>query len=199
MRMVISVPILISSGLLGLLSVFLSAVGPAKQAARVSPLEALKNVGSTKVETITKVRKSLFVNKLFGIVGQFASRNLQRNKKRFRITAFSMIISIILFIVFSGLVDFMQRTTQLSGAQYSYSLSYDGPSKRIDNTVYRDVSKLDAVQQAYKFYSNQVDAIIPKDKINPKYYGFHKERYVVDEGKVIEQIIISLCPTESMA
>ncbi|MEK8213980.1 ABC transporter permease [Paenibacillus sp. FSL L8-0463] len=183
MRMVISVPILISSGLLGLLSVFLSAVGPAKQAARVSPLEALKNVGSTKVETITKVRKSLFVNKLFGIVGQFASRNLQRNKKRFRITAFSMIISIILFIVFSGLVDFMQRTTQLSGAQYSYSLSYDGPSKRIDNTVYRDVSKLDAVQQAYKFYSNQVDAIIPKDKINPKYYGFHKERYVVDEGE----------------
>ncbi|MCP3747758.1 ABC transporter permease [Paenibacillus sp. A3M_27_13] len=183
MRMVISLPILISAGLLGLLSVYLSAIGPAKQAARVYPLEALKNAGSSKVENITKVKKSLYVKKLFGVVGQFASRNLQRNKKRFRITAFSMIISIILFIVFSGLVDFMQQITQLSGAQYSYSLSYDGPSSRIDDTVYRDVSKLDAVQQAYKFYSNQVDAIIPKDKINPIYYGFHKDRYIVAEGE----------------
>ncbi|RJG21357.1 ABC transporter permease [Paenibacillus thiaminolyticus] len=183
MRMVISVPILIAAGLLGLLSVFFSAIGPAKQAARVSPLEALKSTGNPKVEHITKVKKSRFVKKLFGIVGQFASRNLQRNKKRFRITALSMIISIILFIVFSGLVDFMRQATQNSGAQYSYSLSYDGPSKRIDDTVYQHIAKLDAVQQAYKFYNDQVEAIIPKDKVDPKYYELRKGRYVVAEGE----------------
>lgn len=183
MRMVISMPILISAGVLGLLSVFISAIRPAKQAARVSPLEALKSTGGTKVEHITKVNKSLFVKMLFGFVGQFASRNLQRNKNRFRITAFSMIISIILFIVFSGLVEFMQQTTQVSGAQYSYSISYDGPSKRIDDTVYQHVAQLDAVEQVYKFYSNQVMAIIPKDKVNPKYYELRKDRYVVDDGE----------------
>ncbi|WP_039789503.1 ABC transporter permease, partial [Paenibacillus riograndensis] len=177
MRMVISAPVLITAGLLGLLSVFLSAIGPAKQAARVSPLEALKNVGSTKVERITKIKKSLLVKTLFGIVGQFASRNLHRNKKRFRITAFSMIISIILFIVFSGLVGFIQQTTPISGMQYSYSLSYNGPSGRIDDTVYKHIAKLNAVEQAYKFYNNQVMAIIPKDKINPKYYELNKNRY----------------------
>ncbi|WP_339310920.1 FtsX-like permease family protein [Paenibacillus sp. FSL M7-0896] len=183
MRMVISIPILIAAGLLGLLSVFFSAIGPAKQAARVSPLEALKSTGNTKVEHITKVKKSRFVKKLFGIVGQFASRNLQRNKKRFRITAFSMIISITLFIVFSGLVDFLRQATQISGAQYSYSLSYDGPSKRIDDTVYQHIAKLDAVQQAYKYYNDQVEAIIPKDKVDPKYYELRKGRYVVAEGE----------------
>ncbi|CQR55922.1 ABC transporter permease [Paenibacillus riograndensis] len=183
MRMVISAPVLITAGLLGLLSVFLSAIGPAKQAARVSPLEALKNVGSTKVERITKIKKSLLVKTLFGIVGQFASRNLHRNKKRFRITAFSMIISIILFIVFSGLVGFIQQTTPISGMQYSYSLSYNGPSGRIDDTVYKHIAKLNAVEQAYKFYNNQVMAIIPKDKINPKYYELNKNRYVVSEGE----------------
>lgn len=183
MRMAISVPILIAAGLLGLLSVFLSAIGPAKQAARVSPLEALISTGGTKVEHITKVNKSLLVQKLFGIVGQFASRNLKRNKKRFRITAFSMIVSIILFIVFSGLVEFMKQATHVSGAQYSYSISYDGPSKRIDDTVYQHVARLDAVQRAYKFYNNQVMAIIPKDKINPKYYELRKGLYVLDEGE----------------
>jgi len=183
MRMVISIPILVFAGILGLLSVFLSAIGPAKQAARVSPLEALRGTGNTKVETITKVNKSRFVKKLFGIAGQFASRNLQRNKKRFRITAFSMIISIILFIVFSGLVDYMRQATQISGAQYSYSLSYDGPSKRIDDTVYQQIAKLDAVQQAYKLYNNQVAAIIPKNEINPNYYELSKDQYVVAEGE----------------
>ncbi|MFD1907604.1 ABC transporter permease [Paenibacillus rhizoplanae] len=99
MRMVISVPILLTAGVLGLLSVFLSAIGPAKQASRVSPLEALQNLGSTKIDRITTVKRSLFVTNLFGIVGQFASRNLRRNKKRFRITAFSMIVSIIIFLL----------------------------------------------------------------------------------------------------
>ncbi|SFF48804.1 putative ABC transport system permease protein, partial [Paenibacillus algorifonticola] len=130
MKMVISLPILFSAGLLGLLSVYLSAIGPARQASRVSPLEAVKSVGSTKIEKITSIKQSPLMKKLFGIEGQFASRNLKRNKKRFRITAFSMVISIILFIVFSGLIDFLKQTTQLSGIQYSYSVSYDGPSKR---------------------------------------------------------------------
>ncbi|MEK5489301.1 ABC transporter permease [Paenibacillus sp. FSL R7-0297] len=183
LRMVISMPVLIAAGLLGLLSVFLSAIGPAKQAARVSPLEALKSAGSTKVDKIKKVNKSRFVTKLFGITGQFASRNLQRNKKRFRITAFSMIISVVLFIVFSGLVDFMRQTTQISGAQYSYSLSYDGPSKRIEDKVYGHIAQLEAVQQAYKFYNNQVEAIIPENQINPNYYELTKGPYDVAEGE----------------
>lgn len=183
MKMVISVPILIAAGLLGLLSVFISAIGPAKQAARVTPLEALKGTGSTKIEKIAKVNKSLFVKKLFGIVGQFASRNLKRNKKRFRITAFSMIISIILFIVFSGLAQFIRQTTQVSGTQYSYSVSYDGLSKRINDTVYQHIAKLDAVQNAYKFYSDQVMAVIPKDKIDPKYYELRKDLYILPEGE----------------
>ncbi|MFC6651626.1 ABC transporter permease [Paenibacillus rhizoplanae] len=183
MRMVISVPILLTAGVLGLLSVFLSAIGPAKQASRVSPLEALQNLGSTKIDRITTVKRSLFVTNLFGIVGQFASRNLRRNKKRFRITAFSMIVSIIIFIVFSGLVNFIQQATRVSGAEYSYSLSYDGPSKRIDDKVYQHIAKLDAVQQSYKFYNSQVTAIIPKDKINQKYYELTKDRYVVTEGE----------------
>lgn len=183
MKMVISLPILFSAGLLGLLSVYLSAIGPARQASRVSPLEAVKSVGSTKIEKITSIKQSSLVKKLFGIEGQFASRNLKRNKKRFRITAFSMVISIILFIVFSGLIDFLKQTTQLSGIQYSYSVSYDGPHKRTDDSVYQDILKLDAVQQAYKFYNKQATAIIPQNKVNPRYSELRKNSYQLKEGQ----------------
>jgi putative ABC transport system permease protein len=183
MKMVISLPILVSAGLLGLLSVYLSAIGPARQAARVSPLEAVKSVGSTKIEKITSIKQSLLVKKLFGIEGQFARRNLKRNQKRFRITAFSMVISIILFIVFSGLVDFLKQTTQLSGIQYSYSVLYDGPSKQIEDSVYQDILKLNAVQKAYKFYNKQASAIIPQNKVNPSYFELRKDSYTVKEGE----------------
>ncbi|MFC4305921.1 ABC transporter permease [Cohnella boryungensis] len=181
MRMVVSLPILAIAGLLGVVTVYLSAIGPARQAAQVSPMEAIRSSGSTPAENITSIKKSLLIKKLFGFEGQFARRNLQRNKKRFRITAFSMIISITLFIVFNGLVDFLKQTTP-SGIQYSYSIAYEGPSKRIHDSVYDDLLRLDAVQQAYKFYNQQAMAIIPKRKINPKYYELRKERYVVEAG-----------------
>ncbi|MFD1907603.1 hypothetical protein ACFSQ7_32050 [Paenibacillus rhizoplanae] len=49
--------------------------------------------------------------------------------------------------------------------------------------MYQHIAKLDAVQQSYKFYNSQVTAIIPKDKINQKYYELTKDRYVVTEGE----------------
>ncbi|WP_405172848.1 FtsX-like permease family protein [Paenibacillus sp. FSL H8-0280] len=182
MQMVISLPILIIAGVLGLLTVYLSAIGPARLAAKVSPLEAIHSSGSTKVEDITSVRKSMLLGKLLGIEGQFASRNIRRNKKRFGITAFSIVISMILFIVFSGLAGFLGQTSQ-SGIEYSYSVQYEGDSKRIDDSVYSDIVKIDAVEHAYKLYIHQVMAILPKDKVNPKYYELRKGMYSVEEGE----------------
>ncbi|MDR6717002.1 FtsX-like permease family protein [Paenibacillus sp. 2003] len=182
MQMVISLPILIIAGVLGLLTVYLSAIGPARLAAKVSPLEAINGSGSTKVDNVMSIRKSMLVKKLFGMEGQFASRNIRRNKKRFRITAFSMVVSMLLFIVFSGLAGFLGQTSQ-SGIEYSYSVQYEGDSKRIDDSVYSDIVKIDAVEHAYKLYSHQVMAILPKDKVNPKYYELRKGMYSVEEGE----------------
>ncbi|WP_433753764.1 FtsX-like permease family protein [Paenibacillus amylolyticus] len=182
MQMVISLPILIIAGVSGLLTVYLSAIGPARLAAKVSPLEAIHSSGSTKVEDISSVRKSKLLGKLLGIEGQFASRNIRRNKKRFRITAFSIVVSMILFIVFSGLAGLLGQPSQ-SGIDYSYSVMYEGPSKRIDDSVYSDIVKLDAVEQAYRFYSNQMMAIYPKEKVNPKYYEIRPGMYPVAIGE----------------
>lgn len=183
MKMVVSWPILTIAGLLGFVTVYLSAIGPARQAAKASPLEAVRGSGSTQVDKVAKVKPSRFAKKLFGIEGQFAGRNLRRNKKRFRITAFSMVISIVLFIVFSGVVDLLMQQSTKSGIDYSYSIDYNGLSNRIDDHVYADIAKLDAVQHAYKFYNNQIMAIIPKNKIDSKYYELKKGMYVVEKGE----------------
>ncbi|WP_342556090.1 FtsX-like permease family protein [Paenibacillus sp. FSL R7-0652] len=179
MHMIISVPILLAAAGLGLIVVYVSALGPAKLASSVSPLEALKTSGSTVVEQGDFKRLSFAGSKWLGFEGRFASRNIRRNRKRFRITAFSMIISMVMYIVFSGLVNVL-GTTSASGINYSYSLDYQGMSKRIPNSVYNKLATLDGVKQAYSFYNHQLQAIIPKEKLNPNYYQQQKEMYSVE-------------------
>ncbi|MGF6354960.1 putative ABC transport system permease protein [Paenibacillus sp. 4624] len=179
MHMIISVPILLAAAGLGLIVVYVSALGPAKLASSVSPLEALKTSGSTVVEQGDFKRLSFAGSKWLGFEGRFASRNIRRNRKRFRITAFSMIISMVMYIVFSGLVNVL-GTTSASGINYSYSLDYQGMSKRIPNSVYNKLATLDGVKQAYSFYNHQLQAIIPKEKLNPNYYRQQKEMYSVE-------------------
>ncbi|WP_145414196.1 ABC transporter permease [Paenibacillus xylanexedens] len=180
MHMIISVPILLAAAGLGLIIVYVSALGPAKLASGVSPLEALKTSGSTVVEQGNFKRLSFAGSKWLGFEGRFASRNIRRNRKRFRITAFSMIISIVLYIVFSGLVNVL-GTTSTSGINYSYSLDYQGMNKRIPNSVYNKLAALDGVNQAYPFYNHQLQAIIPKEKVNPDYYQHQKVMYTVEK------------------
>lgn len=175
MRMVISYPVLVLAGALGLFSVYFSVIGPARLAAKVSPLEALHKNDGSRTDKASRGKQSKLVKKLFGMEGQFAWRNLKRNKKRFWITAFSMVISIVLFIVCNGLIDFIKESTQLSGSQYSYSIMYNGPSNRMDDSVYQEILKLEAVQHAYKFYNSQVMAVIPQDKVNPQYAKLHEQ------------------------
>ncbi|WP_339830325.1 ABC transporter permease [Paenibacillus sp. FSL R7-0272] len=180
MHMIISLPVLLVAAGLGLIVVYVSALGPAKLASNVSPLEALKTSGSTAVEQGDFKRLSFAGSKWLGFEGRFASRNIRRNRKRFRITAFSMIISIVMYIVFGGLVNLLGTTSE-SGIDYSYSLDYQGMNKRIPNSVYNKLVTLDGVKEAYPFYNHQLQAIIPKEKINPDYYQQQKEMYTVEQ------------------
>ncbi len=188
-RMVISPVVIIISFILGAITVFISAVGPANQAAKVSPLEAVKNSGSTKVEKIKKVKKSLIIKRLFGIEGEFANRNIRRNKTRFRITVFSMIISIVLYIVTSGIMDYNFRTGLAdAGNRYTYHLYnnymlyHNEDSKGIDKSILLNIKGIKSVEKAYPLYSSQSTLLIPKEKINSKYYENSKGLFNVKEG-----------------
>lgn len=188
-RMVISPLVIIISFILGAVTVFISAVGPANQAAKVSPLEAVKNSGSTKVEKIKKVKKSLIIKRLFGIEGEFANRNIRRNKTRFRITVFSMIISIVLYIVTSGIMDYTFKTGLANaGNSYTYHLynNYmlyqNQNSKGIDESIFLKLKDLKSVEKVYPLYSSESTLLIPKEKISSKYYEHRIDFFNVKEG-----------------
>lgn len=98
------------SVLIGLLSVYLAAWLPARKAARVSPVEAVRGAGSIVRESIRRGRIPSPLQG-FGVGGKMAAKNIRRNRSKFRITTFSIIISVALFIVFHY---FTQETLKLT-------------------------------------------------------------------------------------
>lgn len=100
-KVIISPKILMISVLIGSVAIFLASIFPAIYASKVSPLVAVQNRGSIK-EKEGNVKTNKLIKKIFKIEGQLAYKNLKRNKKKFRITSFSIAISVILFVVFHG-------------------------------------------------------------------------------------------------
>lgn len=111
LRVVFSPVVLISSTIIILLTIFISAIIPAINAAKISPLEAIKNSSNLKVG---KIKSSKLVKKIFKTEGELAYKNLRRNKGKFSITLFSLVISIVIFISFNGFVDMFIEANQIN-------------------------------------------------------------------------------------
>ena len=111
LRVVFSPIVLILSTLVILLTIFISALIPAINAAKISPLEAIKNSSNLKVG---KIKSSKLVKKIFKTEGELAYKNLRRNKGKLRITLFSLVISIVIFISFNGFVDMFVEANQIN-------------------------------------------------------------------------------------
>lgn len=119
LRVVYNPYVIILSALIVLLTILVSAILPALNAAKTPPLEAIKNSYSLK---LGKVKDSKLVRLLFKTEGVLAYKNLRRNKKKFRITLFSLIISVVIFISFSGFVELFIKANKASVGQVNYDV-----------------------------------------------------------------------------
>jgi putative ABC transport system permease protein len=102
--------ILIGGPLIGLVSVFISALLPAKTAGKVSPLEAVLAEGRFVKDRI-KRRRSIILGTLFGVPGKIASQNLRRHPGRFVVTVFSIGLGIALFTTFAGFFSILSAAS----------------------------------------------------------------------------------------
>ncbi|RUS47470.1 ABC transporter permease [Cohnella sp. AR92] len=105
--------ILAGSAAVGLVSVYLAAWLPARKAASVSPVDAVRGAGSIVRETYRRFRLPSPLQ-AFGVGGNMAAKNIRRNRSKFRITSFSVIISVTLFIVFHYFTQEMFTMTSSS-------------------------------------------------------------------------------------
>ncbi len=116
-----SYPLFLIIPILFMITVILvSAYLPAKKASRITPIEAIRQNDDIKIKS-NKIKTPRIVGKVFGVEGEIALKNMKRNKKKYRITIASLFISIVLFVSFSGLLDYGLK----SAYDYSNLPEYD--------------------------------------------------------------------------
>lgn len=107
--------VLIGGPVLGAISVYASALLPARAAGRVSPLQAVLAEGRFVKDRI-KARRSPLLSRVFGISGRIASQNLRRHPGRFAVTVFSIGIGVALFVTFAGFFRIMTLAASSAGS-----------------------------------------------------------------------------------
>lgn len=155
----ISPTVLLISTAVGIASVYFSALLPAFYAGRISPLTAISSRNSIAKEKI-KRRKNRIIRKVFGFEGDLAVKNIKRNKKRYRITVFSIVISVVLFVTFKSFMDMVININGTSNEQSKihFSVEQTRSSRETDNTnisldMIDKISRLDTVSKVYKQYA----------------------------------------------
>ena len=172
-----------------ILVIFISALVPSRRAAKVSPIEAIRQNDDIKINK-KKIKTSKLVNKLFGIEGEIALKNIKRNKKKYRVTIVSLFISIVLFISFSSYMNYTIDTASsvMGEVPYDYQISYFGDDNDIDALdKISEIIKSNDVKE-YVSYSASNLSIIGNYIYSDEYLDFYKSAYGDDGIKALTNL-----------
>nr|WP_031369811.1 FtsX-like permease family protein [Clostridium botulinum] len=150
------------------ITIILSVLGPAIKASRVAPIDAIRNSSNLKKEKI-KRRKGRLTKLIFGIEGAVAYKNIRRNNKRFIITVFSLMISLIMFIIFTSMGKISGEITK----QFMDSMPFDASiqsDKSIDQKFISEIRSKDGIKEVYAPKTRNDLVYLEKDILNEKYY-----------------------------
>ena len=157
-----------------------SAFIPSRRASKVSPIEAIRQNDDIKINK-KKIRTSKLVNKLFGIEGEIALKNIKRNKKKYRVTVVSLFISIVLFISFSSYMNYTLNTASsvMGEVPYYYQIIYFGDDPNNDKEALDKINEIVKSSDVKEYVSYSVSnlSIIGNYTYSDEYLDFYKSAY----------------------
>jgi len=108
------------------LTVLTSAWLPARRAAELSPVDAIRQTGDIKIRA-KRLKTSRLTQKLFGFEGTLAAKSLKRSRGKYRATVVSLTVSIVLFLSMSSFIWVMNKAIEMGYGGYNFDvLVYTG-------------------------------------------------------------------------
>ena len=174
--------IIVSVIIFSVITIFLSAYIPARRASKISPIDAIRQTRDIKLMT-RQVKTSKITRRLFGIEGELALKNLKRNKKKYAITIFSMVISIVLFLKVYTFSYYLTQSSEMvyeTGAPDMSGVIYENDDETYEriidevskNPAFGKVSFMTGIKDsaAYSFKMKGEDAVRFTTKGFKNYY-----------------------------
>ena len=135
--------------------IIFSAYLPAHKASKITPIEAIRLNDDIKIKG-KKIKTSKFISKIFGIEAEIATKNMKRNKRKYRITIISLFMSIVLFISFSSLLIYTTRGSSqyLNDVDFDIMVSINDEDENLLKDSINDIINTDEVDKSivYKNY-----------------------------------------------
>ncbi|HIW73012.1 MAG TPA: ABC transporter permease [Firmicutes bacterium] len=172
----VSVPAVVIAALVGFFTVLVSAWIPSRRAARVSPIEAIRMTGEIRIKR-RQVKTSRLTRRLFGIEGDLAMKNFKRNRRRYRATVFSLVISIVLFLSASSFTSYMSEgvNSVYSVSNYDLVVGMNSFQEEDRDAVVGAVAGLEEVEDWSVVKCAAGNVCLPADCINPDYLVSQEE------------------------
>ncbi len=170
LEFVVYIPIsaVFSSIILGVITIYLSSIASAYKASKISPIEAIKENNEIKIKS-KKIKSPKFIRKIFKIGGDIAYKNLKRNKKKYRTTVISLVVSITIFISLSTFINYGFKISNRYYKEMPYNVRISDGSDMIKTE--KDYNKI--LESKYiKEYSIKKTSYMQLDK-----------KYLTKEGK----------------
>jgi putative ABC transport system permease protein len=136
----------LGSLLLSLLTVYLSARGPAKRLSRIPPLEAIRSVVEPQLK---RKKRAGLLALLFGVEGELASISLKARSKALLIANLSLSLSFLaftLFVCFATLSSISTKYTYFERYKDAWDLMVTFKERALsEGREYRQIAQLDGV------------------------------------------------------
>ena len=174
--------------ILGIITIYFSAFKSAKRASKVSLIDSIRNSANIKINS-KKIKSPKLIKSIFGIGGEISFKNLKRNKKKYRTTVISIVVSVFVFIALSGFMKlvFQQVDHELEIFDFNISLSTTITNKESYNK-FIETTRLDNIEDYTIFRSSEIS--FAGNYYNKEYAKFLN--LAIDENKPTYVSIISI-------
>ena len=162
--------------ILSIITIFMSSKKGAKIASKTSPMVLIRGNNDILVNS-KKLKTPKFINKLFGIGGVVSYKNIKRNKKKYRTTIVSIVLSVSVYIALSYFVNTAFDVVKMAKGDYTYNLVYTSYTKDY-NLNYNNVlnfSKHDTVKKYSVVRTSIITGNFKASKDFKKYNAYMSE------------------------
>lgn len=190
-----SLSALILAVILSIATIYFSATGSARRAAKVTPLEAIRNTKEIKIKS-SKLKTPAIIGRIWGIGGVISYKNIKRNNKKYRTTVTSIVICSVTFIVISYFMSMAFSRVGMSYASTDYNIGINMSCKK-DLDIEKLSKLLSGIEGAEDYL---VGAGYDFDVDKPEYtkeYGEYCGQLYDDSEDVSQEFLITVLDDKS--
>lgn len=172
LKPLVSVPVMMTAAIVAVLTVYVSAWRPAKNAAKVTPMESIRQTEDYAVRE-KDMKKSGFASKMWGLPGMMAEKYYSVSRKKYRATVTSLTVSVVLIIIAVSLSSALRIGLSDRMNIEDFDLTIRGDAEELEQ-----IRGLDYVEKSvYMSEASQYIAAIPDSLYGAEYLEKERDFY----------------------